>query len=303
MTLTEMILAVSMLSILSTALVGLLANSRADFELGRRRSNLVQETAQALSFTNRILRQAVSIHSVTGPSDTVGSLSFSDANAVVYDLELNIGTNTLYYGPTGSPSELANNITALTFTCLDHSGNILSAPVDVAEITSITLQITATNPTDTDISFSLSNQVWLPIDPPAIVINEIMYNPPGIINESLNEWIELYNNTHHDLDLTGWQLWTDSDAYSEELIAHPTAGDGTTTLGPGEYAIVTAPGTQFFSELLTNGDYETGSLSPWTDSGAWTITSDAANGSSWAATDSTQGSAWIQQSITIPSGL
>lgn len=303
MTLTEMILAVSILSILSTALLGLLANSHADFELGRRRSDLVQETAQALILANRVLRQAAEIHSVSGPSDTAGSLSFSDANGMVYDLELDSGTDTLYYGPTGSTSELAHNITSLTFTCMDKNVNTLSHPVAVADIASVAMNATATDADDSSIHFNLSNQVWLPIDSRGIVINAIMYNPPGIINESLNEWIELYNTTDQDIDLAGWQIWTDTEAYSEDLIAHPTAGDGTTILGAGDYAIVTAPETQFFTELLTNGDFETGSISPWSNSGTWSITSDAADGSSWAITDSTQGSTWIQKTVTVPSSI
>ena len=49
---------------------------------------------------------------------------------------------------------------------------------------------------------SYVNKTW----PPPIVINEIEANPPGKYAEI--EWVELYNPTSKDVDLTGWTLKT-----------------------------------------------------------------------------------------------
>jgi len=42
-----------------------------------------------------------------------------------------------------------------------------------------------------------------------LIINEIMVNPAAVPDEQ-GEWIELYNPTDHDIDLTGWTLTTAS---------------------------------------------------------------------------------------------
>ena len=44
----------------------------------------------------------------------------------------------------------------------------------------------------------------------SIVINEIMYNPPG--DDTGNEWVELYNPTSMAINVTGWRLGRDGDS-------------------------------------------------------------------------------------------
>jgi len=39
-----------------------------------------------------------------------------------------------------------------------------------------------------------------------IVINEVDINPPGDDSESISEWVELYNPTDGDVDLSGWSI-------------------------------------------------------------------------------------------------
>lgn len=48
-----------------------------------------------------------------------------------------------------------------------------------------------------------------------IVINEIMYNPPKLIPSE--DWIELYNNTSKDMDLSGWEIKDDDDTHSFKI--------------------------------------------------------------------------------------
>jgi len=39
-----------------------------------------------------------------------------------------------------------------------------------------------------------------------VVINEVDTNPPGDDSESISEWVELYNPTDGDIDLSGWSI-------------------------------------------------------------------------------------------------
>ncbi len=65
-----------------------------------------------------------------------------------------------------------------------------------------------------------------------LVINEIMVNPAAVPDEQ-GEWIEVYNPTDHDIDLTGWTLSTASGhrhtiSSEKPLIVH---GHGFLVLG------------------------------------------------------------------------
>lgn len=84
-----------------------------------------------------------------------------------------------------------------------------------------------------------SNIVWAE---DSVVINEIMYDPTQ--NENYNEWIELYNPTASDINLTGWTIcgkellagyinYTDSQTYSNTTLI----------LNSSSYAIVTDGGS------------------------------------------------------------
>jgi hypothetical protein len=39
-----------------------------------------------------------------------------------------------------------------------------------------------------------------------VVINEVDTNPSGDDSQSVSEWVELYNPTESDIDLSGWQI-------------------------------------------------------------------------------------------------
>ncbi len=70
------------------------------------------------------------------------------------------------------------------------------------------------------------------IEPPTIydiVINEIMYNPPGELGlDDYYEYLELYNNENQAVDLSGWYFSSGIDY----------TFDAGTTIGAGEYLVV-----------------------------------------------------------------
>ena len=62
-----------------------------------------------------------------------------------------------------------------------------------------------------------------------IVINEVDTNPPGDDAESISEWVELYNPTDDDVDLSGWSI-----ASTTTLKKTLTIPDGT-IISPGDF--------------------------------------------------------------------
>ena len=39
-----------------------------------------------------------------------------------------------------------------------------------------------------------------------VVINEVDINPPGDDSATISEWVELYNPTDSDIDMSGWSV-------------------------------------------------------------------------------------------------
>ena len=62
-----------------------------------------------------------------------------------------------------------------------------------------------------------------------VVINEVDINPPGDDFKSINEWVELYNPTDSDVDVSGWKI-----ASTTVLKKTMTISPGT-VIGPGEF--------------------------------------------------------------------
>ncbi len=72
-----------------------------------------------------------------------------------------------------------------------------------------------------------------------IIINEIMYNDYG----SGTDWIEIYNSSTSNIDLTGWKVW-DGDGTTWHGL---TFTQGGSTISAGGYAIVAENATTFLS--------------------------------------------------------
>ncbi len=62
-----------------------------------------------------------------------------------------------------------------------------------------------------------------------VVINEVDINPPGDDFSSITEWVELYNPTDSDVDVSGWKI-----ASTTVLKKTMTISPGT-LIGPGEF--------------------------------------------------------------------
>ncbi|MBK7999119.1 MAG: lamin tail domain-containing protein [Verrucomicrobia bacterium] len=94
---------------------------------------------------------------------------------------------------------------------------------------------------------------WATLRAQPIVINEIMYHPAS--ENPLDEWIELYNPTATNVNLSGWRI--------SGGIAFNFATN--TVVGAGQYLVVAANATVFDEKYVTVGNV----VGHWL---SWTVT-------------------------------
>lgn len=82
-----------------------------------------------------------------------------------------------------------------------------------------------------------------------IIINEIMADP--IADETLNEWIEIYNNESTNINVSGWIIGDDKDNDTIEGGLYNKEG---TIIGPFSYAIVTDETTRVYNNFNVSKD-------------------------------------------------
>jgi hypothetical protein len=189
---------------------------------------------------------------------------------------------------------LTGLVSSLVFTCYDIDGNVLSGVVPARSIQSIGIEITLA---DAENNFTLSGRVLCPKDFQNVVINEIMYNPPGG-SDAAKEWVELYNFGGSSIDLTGWTI--DGDT----LIAHPTFGNGSMIIPSDGYAVIMTNNAIVFNELTIAGDFENRNQwqNNWTRNN-WDRTRRDAHNGNWKGESSVSGSASLYTDISVPASL
>ncbi len=293
-TLVELILVVGTIALVAGALVGLISNSYKDWKLGSNRSTLLQDGQAAIEQMVRILRQAKAFSAVSPSTDQAGYITFTSVDDITEQFKLNAQTSELEYGQPGSLSALTGSVSNLVFTCYDINGNVLTGSVPASNIQSVGIETTLTDGTN---SFTLSGRVFCPKDFQRLVINEIMYNPPGG-SDAKEEWIELYNFGGSSIDLTSWTI--DGDT----LISHPTFGNGSMIIPSGGYAVIMTNNTIVFNELTIAGDFERKKKfqDNWT-SDNWDRTKWNAHNGRYKGESSVSGSASLYTNISVPSTL
>jgi hypothetical protein len=237
-----------MIAILAGALVGIIYNSYRNWKLGCDRSTLLQDSRAAMEQMTRILRQAKGFISVSSSTDPAGQITFTDVYDVNQQFSRNAETNEIQYGQPASLSALTGSVSSLVFTCYDINDNNIPDPVQVRNIRGVGITATLIDPASS-LSFTLSDRVFCQGDSQnnTLVINEIMYNP---MDKKADEWVELYNLSSSDVNLTGWEINNDT------LIAHPTFGNGSMIIPSGGYAVIMTNNAIVFNELTIAGDFE-----------------------------------------------
>ena len=82
------------------------------------------------------------------------------------------------------------------------------------------------------------------------LINEVMYDPD--ISDNYYEWIELFNPSNESINLSGWTIIDNSE--SESIEGDFEHGNGTTTIPPQGYAIITDHGTKLYENFSISND-------------------------------------------------
>jgi len=78
-----------------------------------------------------------------------------------------------------------------------------------------------------------------------ILINEVMNNPKP--NDNYNEWIELFNPTNKNINLSSWKI---EDNFAEDYIKGDFEnGNGTTIIPAKRYAIIADVGTKIYENF------------------------------------------------------
>ncbi|MEK6876145.1 MAG: lamin tail domain-containing protein, partial [Nanoarchaeota archaeon] len=82
-----------------------------------------------------------------------------------------------------------------------------------------------------------------------VVINEIMADP--IADETLNEWLELYNDGNRDVNVSGWSIGDDNDNDTIEGGLYNNEGAIIPAFG---YAIITDDATRVYNNFNVSND-------------------------------------------------
>ena len=64
-----------------------------------------------------------------------------------------------------------------------------------------------------------------------VVINEVDTNPFGDDSQSISEWVELYNPTDSDVDLSGWEI------ASTTILKKTLTIPDNTVISPGDFLL------------------------------------------------------------------
>lgn len=91
--------------------------------------------------------------------------------------------------------------------------------------------------------------LMIPCSSFSIRINEIMADPEA--DESLNEWIEIYNNDSQSINVSRWAIGDDSD---RDIIEGGLYGKEGTIIPPFGFAIVTDEATRVYNNFNVSDD-------------------------------------------------
>ena len=301
MTLIEVLFVILVVAILMFPLANQFRHVRVAWDTGDKRSDLFQNTRIGFDKMIRELKAAKRIISVTAAGNSTGKIVFTDKNdnTAIFERFLNGGKYWLGYTTSGSsPSApgdiLAGPINSLKFTC--YKGDGITETTKPRAIKSIKIEMETASEEGGINPETFVGQIIIEKDMVTLAINEIFYNPPAGYNDDFYEYIELYNSGGADIDVGGWLL-SDNQA-TDTITGDDVRGNGSTVIPAGGYAIITDRDTRIYTEIVSNGGFESADLSMWQRSGGWQRLAGGHSGS-WRIQRNNAG--WIYQTVNIPS--
>lgn len=147
LTLVEMVIAISIMAIVFTAMMPLLASVRTNWSTRQANTEIIQNARILTDHLGRTLAGAVQITDVSSPSEPKGRISFvaSDGDEYRYAVA---DDGYVQFGPQSAvPGDLAGPVTEFRMTCYD--GNDFVTPTnDPAAIRFVTIDMNFSNPSD-----------------------------------------------------------------------------------------------------------------------------------------------------------
>lgn len=139
-TLVELLVVVSMMSIVAVSITIPMRSSRQVWESGDRYAEVMQNALIGMDKITRELKHAKQIISISGPTITEGFVEFKDRLDTptipsIKRFQYTAGGGNLMYGSPGSLSILTGPVNSLKFTCYQSDGSVpTTAPEKIAVI-------------------------------------------------------------------------------------------------------------------------------------------------------------------------
>ncbi len=274
-TLLECVMVVALMGMIFALAAPVLHSAAAAYRASQPRVLAVQEGRFVLAHAARALCGARAVLAAVDAGAGTAYLEFLAADGTVTVLQrTDAAGDTVEFGPAGSPATLARHCSALAVRCYAADGTPLASPLtEAGAAAEVEVAVDVADPEGTLAPTTLVTRVRLARPRPTIVLNEIMYDPTDG-PASTHQWVELYNPTHEDVDVAGWQLWTKDKDEIDTLYADVAHG-GSSIVPAGGYGVVTDTDSGLYAEAVTNGSFEDG-MSGWSrDFGSYDLTSDA----------------------------
>ena len=144
-TLVELVVAMSMMTIVLTAVLPLFAGIRNSWDTKRANTEILQNTRVLIDHLHRHLAQAVQIADVSSSSQDEGYIEFTANDGIDYRYSVS-GDGYVRFGPASEePADLAGLVSQFQFTCYD--GNDFGTPTDdPTSIRFVTAEVVFSNP-------------------------------------------------------------------------------------------------------------------------------------------------------------
>ena len=264
-TLLECLLVVALMAMVFAAAVPLLHSETMALDTARPMILKAQEARYALARVAAALRQARAVTQVADGGGPAASMTFLAGDGTLTTFQRDAASNEVRYGPAGSEAVLAKNCTGLAIACFAADGQALpSAPMSLAKTAGVSVAMTVVDPHGKSGPTTLTTLAALQRTRPFIVINEIMYKPPGSYGaKDRHQWVELHNPTPDAIDVRDWLFWTKGQNDPDVIGPDAYHGTGATVIPAGGYAVITDKDTNLYNEVLKNGDFENAGMGDW----------------------------------------
>jgi len=236
-TLVEMVVAISLMTVALTAMVPLLRSIQNSWDSRQGAAEVLQNGRVLSDHLYRQLATAIQITDVSGDSDASGYIEFVDGDGVTRRYETG-ADGYVQFGAVGGLSDLAGPVSRFQFACYD--GNDFSTPtVDADAIRFVSNRTTYTNTSNLGSDKTLLTNVFVrsgPIGDDETAVDSHIAVKDDISVSGSNPLIDSYRSSagSYDAATAGSEavISTNDDADSSILIWNSATVRGDAYIGP-----------------------------------------------------------------------